>query len=388
MPRAGSSQLLIHATGPAWRWARVDADGRVLDQGQCAADAPNWPEAASIAVLADARLCTGLSLDLPELSGARLEQALRWAAEEYLAGAADEEHVVAAGRAADGRARCIVIAQARMAELVKHLQGQPLKLICPDALCLPWTPGQVSLAATPDSVLARWGEWEFGSFDPELAAEVLDAAVPAEAERVWYGGEQPGALQGSGLRVAGERLLVALAPAVLKPPVNLLSGPWRTREASDTARTWRWAGGLAAAVLLLAGVSLFAERQLLRGEAAELQALIDQRFAQAFPGITPAGRHRELAERELARLRFGQSAGLFDLMHRSAPVLAGQTGLIVEGLSFRDGQLELRVRATDVAALDELERRLRVLDLEASLQSASLDGQGASGRLRVSEGRG
>lgn len=385
MPRAGASQLLIHAVGPAWAWVSVDAEGSVLARGQCQPDAPDWPPGVATSVLVDARACTALTLELPELSGARLEQAVRWAAEEYLAGAADEEHVVSAGRAADGRIRCVVIADARMAALLGHLEGQKLRALCPDALCLPWAPGQVSMGRMHDSVLMRWGDWDFGSFDLELAADALATAVPRDAERVWYGGTLPSVLEGQSLRMAQDALTDALVPAALRPAVNLLSGPWRPRDASSGMRNWRWAAGLAAAVVLLGGATLAVERQMLRSESAQLQVAIDQRFSQAFPGVTPSGRHRELAERELARLRFGQSAGLLDLMHRTSPVVSGQAGLVLEGLSFRDGQLELRVRAADVAALDELERRLRALNLDAALQSASLDGQGASGRLRVRE---
>lgn len=388
MPRAGSSQLLIHAVGPTWCWASVDATGRVLASGQCDPDAPDWPAEGPLRLLTDARACTPLSLDLPELSGARLEQALRWAAEEYLAGAADEEHVVSAGRGDDGRTRCVVIAEAVMAALVDRFGARSLQLICPDALCLPWQPGQVSLSRAHDSVLMRWGEWQFGSFDQDLAAEVLASVAPSAVEPVWFGGEVPQSLAGAKLRREQDSLIKALAPAALNPEVNLLTGSWRPQDASGTARRWRWAAALAAVALLAGGATTAVERQLLRSESAALQIAIDQRFGQAFPGVTPAGRHRELAERELARLRFGQSAGLLDLMHRTAPVLSGQGGLAVEGLSFRDGQLELRVRAADVAALDELERRLRALDLDAALQSASLDGQGASGRLRVAERRG
>jgi len=385
MPRAGASQLLIHAVGPVWDWVSVGAESRVLARGQCRPDAPDWPTGVATRVLVDARACTALTLELPELSGVRLEQALRWAAEEYLAGAADEEHVVSAGRAADGRTRCVVIAAASMATLLEGLAGQKLRALCPDALCLPWAPGQVSLGRIHDSLLMRWGDWDFGSFDQELLADALATAVARDAERIWYGGTVPPALQGQSLRIAQDTLTDALVPAALHPAVNLLSGPWRPRDASASVRDWRWAAGLAAAAVLLGGATLGVERQMLRSESATLQAAIDQRFSQAFPGVTPAGRHRELAERELARLRFGQSAGLLDLMHRTSPVVSGQAGLMLEGLSFRDGQLELRVRAADVAALDELERRLRALNLDAVLQSASLDGQGASGRLRVSE---
>lgn len=385
MPRAGARQLLIHAVGPAWSWASRDSEGRIVARGQCDPDRPDWPSGLVTDVLADARECTGLSLELPELTGARLEQALRWAAEEYLAGAADEEHVVPAGRSPEGRTRCVVVAEARLAELVERLGNTRLRLVCPDALCLPWAPGRISLGQAGGSILIRWGEWEFGSFDSELALEVLATAVPEGGERVWYGGELPPDLKGEGVRVEHDTLIDALAPATRQPVVNLLSGAWRPVDASGAARGWRWAAGLAAAVLLVAVTSLAIERQLLRSESAALQQTIEERFSGAFPGVTPAGRHRELAERELAHLRFGQSAGLLDLMRRTSPVVSGQSGLTLEGLSFRDGQLELRVRAADVAALDELERRLRALNLNAAVQSASLDAQGASGRLRISE---
>ena len=385
MSRSSATQLLIHAVGARWSWVSVDAAGQVLERGQCDPADADWPTDLVVRVLVDARFCTPLCLELPELSGARLEQALRWAAEEYLAGAADEEHVVPAGRTADGRTRCVVIADARMAELLDQLDGLKIRALIPDALCLPWTAGQVSLASQADSVLMRWDDWQFGSFDEDMVAEVLATAVAPEAERVWYGGEPPATLADA-LHPAGPNdPLDALLPAALDPPVNLLSGRWRPRDGSDDRRGWRWAAGLAAAILLVAGLTPWLERQTLRNEAAALESEIDQRFSEAFPGLTPAGRHRELAERELARLRFGQSAGLLDLMHRTSPVLSGQAGLALDGLTFRDGQLELRVRAADVAALDELESRLRSLNLNAALQSASLDGEGASGRLRVSD---
>ncbi len=386
MPRAGASQLLIHAVGPVWSWASMDAEGRVVARGQCDPDRPDWPDGLAMHVLVDARACTGLSLDLPELSGARLEQAVRWAAEEYLAGAADEEHVVPAGRSADGRMRCVVVAEATMADWVERLGATRLHVVCPDALCLPWAPGRISLGRAGGSILMRWGEWEFGSFDLDMAREVLASAAAEGAVRVWYGGDVPADFHDDQtMQVESDSLIDALAPAARKPMVNLLSGAWRPVDASSASRNWRWVAGLATAVALVAVTTLAVERQLLRSESASLQVAIDERFSQAFPGVTPAGRHRELAERELARLRFGQSAGLLDLMRRTSPVVSGQSGLSVEGLSFRDGQLELRVRAADVAGLDELEQRLRAVNLDAAVQSASLDAQGASGRLRVGE---
>ena len=75
-------------------------------------------------------------------------------------------------------------------------------------------------------------------------------------------------------------------------------------------------------------------------------------------------------------------------MHRVAPVVDGQGRLQIERLDYREGVLELSLRAPDVAALEQLEQRLRALDLAAEVQTASLDEQGAQGRIRISRGGG
>ena len=85
-------------------------------------------------------------------------------------------------------------------------------------------------------------------------------------------------------------------------------------------------------------------------------------------------------------MRFGASGDLLALMGRLAPVVDAQADIVLEGLNYRDGWLELSVRGPDVASLDGLERRLSALGMAASLQSTSMGDDGASARLRVREG--
>ena len=383
MARSGQQKLFIHAQGARWRWLVTGATGSEASSGDCDPQQPNWPRNLPVHLLCDAALCTPLTVDLPQLSAARMEQALRWAAEEHLAGSAEDEHVVAGGRIADGRVRCLVIAQFDMHELLEPLEDQVVEQVCPDALCLPWSDGTPGLGESNGQVLARWGEWEFGSFEAELAVDLLDGVADRKAEWRWFGGTIPESLADRVRPASGTGLLESLAPQAASAPINLLSGRWAPGSARAAARNWQWVAGLAGLVLLVALAGLVLENHMLQARSEALQSAMDERFAAAFPGLSPAGRHRELAERELARLRFGQSAGLLEMMYRAAPVLAGQDGVFLDGLSYRDDSLEVRVRAPDVAALDELERRLRALDLSASVQSASLDGDGASGRIRI-----
>ncbi len=386
MTGSGQSRMLVHAVGNRWRWAVLDASRAVGAEGECDPSNPDWPTGLPVHVLCDAGRCTGLKLELPDMSGARLRQALRWAAEEHLAGSAEDEHVVDAGRDESGMLRCVVIANADMESLLSPLTGLSVESVCPDALCLPWSSGQVALAASGDEVLARWGDWDFGRFDASLADVLLEPV--ADGQWRWISGAVPAAL---GDRISAPAktppLLSVLADGLSDAPVNLLTGNWAPASTRSAGRQWRWVALLAGALIIAALAGLGLENRLLDTRSADLQEEIDARFAAAFPGIRPAGRHRELAERELARLRFGESAGLLDLMYRVSPVLSGQTGIALQGLSYRDAQLELDVRAPDVASLDALEQRLRALGLAAAVQSASLDDEGAAGRITV-EGSG
>lgn len=388
MARPRSENLVIHAAGSRWSWALLERGGSVTESGRCDPASPDWPLEKPATVLLDASRCLGLKLDLPPLRGHKLQQAMRWSAEEHLAGSAEDEHVVAGPRDDAGQLCCVSIANSVMTELVDRLEQVEAERMLPDALCLPWQPGRVSLAEHDGRILARWGDWSFTSFDAELAGDMIDSVAPVEAEWDWYGGQRPDWVDERGAtdRDQGQSLSAILARQAQSTDLNLLNGPWAPRSAAATQSQWRWTAILAGlAVLLVVGYAAL-ERYQLAQRSAELEAAIEQQFRQAFPEVGRIVRPKTQAERELARLRFGQAAGLLDLMHRVAPVIDGQEQIQVDRLDYRDGVLELGLRAPDVAALEQIEQRLRALDLSAEVQTASLDDQGASGRIRISRG--
>ncbi len=388
MARSGSDNLLIHALGDPWRWTLLDGQGRTVRSGQCSPDDPDWPTHCSMTVLVDAGRCTGLKVELPEMPAARLGQALRWAAEEHLAGSAEEEHVVAGRRDEEGRLNCVVISLETMDEIFRPFIGQPAECMVPDALCLPWQPGELALAESGERVLARWGENDFGSFEPELAEDMLAGVAPEGVRAVWYGGQRPDWLAPDAAEEASveQSLDQRLLEGARTAGVNLLSDRFSPRSAVTARSYWQWAAGLAVGLIAVVIATAAIEVNQLSRQGDRLQGEIEQRFSEVFPDVGRVVRPREQAERELARLRFGQAAGLLDLMNRTAPVIEGQEQVVLDGLNYRDGVLELTLRAPDVAALDQLEQRLRALDLTADVQSASLDEDGASGRIRVAGG--
>lgn len=392
MAQARADSLVIHAASPRWDWVLSGRDGQLRSQGSDVPQTPSWPQETPAIVLMDAARCVGLSLELPPLRGARLQQALRWAAEEHLAGSAEDEHVVAGPRGADGRLHCLSVAAEVMDELGEALEATAARLMLPDALCLPWQEGQVSLAQHDSRLLLRWGPWDFAALEIDQAEGLLETFLPADAQWCWLAGTMPAWLDSQRVHTVPQDrpLALLLAEQAPKLGVNLLAGPWAPKVAAQAQQRWRQVGVLALLVLALLLTSAGLEHRKLKQQSRALDEAIAAQYQQVFPeaGRRIPGREQALAERELARLRFGQAAGMLDLMHQVAPVLNGQEALVLDGLDYRDGTLELALRAPDVAALEQLEQRLRALGLGAAVQTASVDADGTSGRIRVRRGGG
>jgi type II secretory pathway component PulL len=145
-------------------------------------------------------------------------------------------------------------------------------------------------------------------------------------------------------------------------------------------------GGLAAGVAALALVSLAIEQQVLDHQANAVRDEVQARFAALFPNQPAMGRERELLARELAQLRFGQAAGLLELMARVQPVIQSNERLVVDALNYEAGQLELSLNADDVASLDRVVQQLKDMSLSASVSSATLSSSGAQGRVSIAMG--
>lgn len=374
-----AESLIFHI--PTQRWLRCGRDGRVIDEGSgrppAAGDTP-------VVALADMADCLCLTASLPELSGRRLNQALPYALEDRLAGSIDEQHVAAAGRDDTGDVRALVIERTRLQHYLDTLKSagiEPTALL-PDALCLPWRKGELSVMAAGDRLLARWGDWQAASLEPALFGTLLPELA---VDRIRCFGDLPDGF------AAGE-ILVEQAPGglnVLVPRAAAMTGQLLTGElAPATSRRhharWLWAAALAGVLILSQFLLAGLEYLQLRGQAQTSRAEVATHFSQAFPGITPvAGREKLLAERELARLRFGEAAGFIELLAAAAPVIESTEQTEVQSLDYRDGALEIRLRADSIAELERLERRLSDAGVDAGVQSASTYEDGADGRLLV-----
>ncbi|HKL54166.1 MAG TPA: type II secretion system protein GspL [Wenzhouxiangellaceae bacterium] len=383
MARNERYKLIDVVTGEAEIFASVD--GRV-------ALAQDAGEDAELVALVPADRCSLVRVDLPEMSGSRMSQALRWAIEDSIAGDPEQQHVVPVRRAHDGRLLCLVVARRDMDQWLAALPERPTRLV-PDAACLPRAEDEVVLMQLGDCVLARGGNETFDRIEPEL----LDSLVPEfiesagdQARLVWLGDKPPVELD----RFAPERrpgsasAMGLLAPAALGSSgaaFNLLQGRYAELERASTARQWRLAGWLAglAAFLLLAG--LLAEYTMLKREQSRLEQSVEARFTELFPDISTIVRPRAQAERALAELRGGSRDRFVQLMGAVSPLFSGAGGIEVTSVSYIDGTLDLELETASLADLEALQRQLRAQGIDAALQNVEVLTESTRGRIRISE---
>jgi type II secretion system protein L len=150
-----------------------------------------------------------------------------------------------------------------------------------------------------------------------------------------------------------------------------------------TLRPWRLPAGLAAGLLLihLAG-SLWELRQLKHSEAA-LDQSIAQAAAIALPGEPLSGNLRRRVEQRLNAISSGNGQQ-GDFLYVLAAVAAAHDNVPVThigSLSFKPGELEMRVTGPDAASLEQLNQALRAGGYQAEVSSGNRSGANFEGRI-------
>jgi len=387
---------------------RLDSEGRLSWLGGAGRTMPGIPprqrieQARRIVVLVPSEdvLLTGATLSAR--SQAQLLRALPFAVEDQLLAPVEDLHVVpvpAPGLDGDRRA-VLVVARTRLREWLDRLGTDGIRpdVLIPETLALaPATAlieaGRALVRVAPDAAFAcpagDLADWLRQTGIPSADLTVHDLRPPPA------GTTAADAASNDARRDAGARDGLGLLAASLPAAGNLLEGafaPAHRRAAGG--RLWRLAAALAALVVLLG----LAERGLgvlqLSRESAALQAAIDQRLREAVPeldGAALAGvEASQLLQRRLETLRGGSDEGLLGLLGRIAPVLTSGTRIQTRGIEYRNGALELGLRAPDVQTLDALRERLAMLPgLRAEITGtspvdAAQGGGGVDARIRVS----
>lgn len=355
-------------------------------------------------VLADAREIVVLvpsedvllaEVKLAARTRAQLAQAVPYAVEDLLLDPVEDLHF-AATRGAGDAVGVAVVARRTLRGWLDRLAADGIQpdVLLPESLALPVSPGRVHAVVEDARATLRLAPWSgfacgLGELDGRLArldAPSLDVHDFRAAPRL--------ALAGS-IASYQDRLrdpLAWFARHLPAAPPNLLDGSFAPRRRARGSRAWKIAAALAATVVVLAFADLGGEVWRLARTSDRLAALAREDAQAAFPEADTALFERLSPEQfmrdRLERLRGGAGAG--ELLRRLAgigPVIGSSSRIQTRGLEFRNGSLELALRAPDVAALDVVRERLAsVPGLRAEVTAANPGADGVDGRIRVLAG--
>jgi general secretion pathway protein L len=390
-------------------WLVTDSEGRPLapvntgplDEAAAAA------AGRRVAVLVPAADVLCLEVELPARSGARAAQLVPFALEEQLATDVETQHFAVAPADNAGRTAVAVVARALLEEWLARLASAGLRpeLLCTDAALMPRVAGTVVALLEGDTLSLSDGEQDErltlsappGGFaaalaialgDEQASTQLLLHANPPDWQRRSAEVEAArGQLAGLKVQLLASGALPWLAAQLpAARPTNLLQGTYAPRTALGAGWSrWRIATALAGALLLLhAGSQLYSLWHLGRSER-ELDAKI---AALAGPWL-PAGSEsvrRVLEPRLLEAQAQGGRSGLLPALQVLAQAMNGVSGARVRALDFRDGALQLKVRAGDAQSLDRINQGLRAAGWQAQLVSGGANGDAYEGNIQLRGG--
>ncbi len=386
-------------------YVRLAADGGLswLRQraGARAASVAGAPPAAALAAARDvvaivpAEDVLLTQATLSARSRAQLMQALPYAVEEQLLAPVDGLHF-AATAATGGPLGVAVVAKATLRGWLERLADDGIRpdVLVPETLALPLQVDRATLAIDGARVIARLAPWSaFACSFAELPGW-LALAGPRHPLDVHDFRNAPRLALPEHPASYHERQrdpLAYLASNLAAPPLNLLEGEFApARRRGGAGRTWRLAAWLAAACVLLACGGLVADVLRLSHESSRLDVLARDAVRAAFPDVDAAQLAR-LGPEAIVRHRLegggthaAAGGGLLRVLGDVAPILGATTRVQARGLEYRNGTLELALRAPDLASLDLIREQVAgKAGLRAELTAANPGADGVDGRIRI-----
>jgi general secretion pathway protein L len=410
-----SESLIIQLRdGSAPRWMVCNDDGQVLVNAVSGELAQAVPLATGrrVAVIVPGTDVLTTESDAPAKNAAKLAQVIPFALEERVADEIEDLHFAIGSRDSDtGRVPVTVVARARIDGWLAELRAAGLnpQAIYPEAALLPAMPGQLIALLDGDSFTLRLPEGPPLVLPALSIKDAIELALAGQVSQV-EGLEAPplGLLLYSGHdewqahqfevdalrdRFTGVKVqllpsgpLSVLAPAAASgDAVNLMQGALAVSSPlQKNWKSWRVAAVLAAALLCLHVGSRWYELHRLNKNEADLEASIQDAFRTAMPGQQNAVDARRRVERRLAELHgAGGSGSLLPALSALALARNSVPNATFEGLTFRNGEMDLRISAPNAAALDAISQQLRSANWQADIGGGNSNGDSYRGHLKI-----
>jgi general secretion pathway protein L len=378
---------------------RLAADGSMSwFDGRARAGAPSaavLARARSVWVLVPAEDVLLARVRIAARNRTQLRKALPYAVEDQLIDPVEDLHF-ASGPADGAEVGVAAVAKPTLRAWLARLEAAAIRPdgMLPESLAVPLAGQRPAALLDGDRAIVRLAPWSaFACGLAELPAFLSGAALdgPLDVHDARPRSTTPPALPPNSTRRQVDDALSVLAGGLAQAaPLNLLDGEFAPRHRHARGlRTWRLAAALAAAVVALALVVRGAEVLRLSRDAARIETAIGDIARKALPGVDAATLARSDPEQLLRERVQGlgggaSSEGLLRLLGAIAPVLGSTTRVQTRGMEYRNGILELGLRAPDVATLDAMrERFAAVPGIDAQVTAANAIESGIDGRVRI-----
>lgn len=413
---------LADLADPAADWIVVDSSGARLGppvKGPLSAAKIDVGERRLIVLLPASNVLT-TSVELPVKSPAKIQQALPFALEEFLADDVEDLHFAAGARRDNGKIPVSVINRATLEQWLDKLADAGLT---PDALVaetygLASIPGTISVLIANDQVFVNDGDdtelamqgvgpadalAAIGALDDGLGEEPAEDVPGVPRHVLIYcepGGEETYSHDFVALRHDFDSVDVKLLPDGVLPRlavtvatgagVNLLQGEFGAKtEYANLLRPWRFAAIL---LLALGGVGLAAKAidyaQLSRQEAG-----LKERFLAEYREIAPGTDEVRDPVAVISSLRARAGAGggaptvFLQSLEQLSQALRENSEARIQAISYRAGVVDVRLSAPSVSVLDNIQRLIdQGGSFEAAIQSTDQDGEKVNSRIQIQAG--
>lgn len=352
-------------------------------------------------VLAPAEEVTLFQVHLKARNRQQLQRAVPYALEDELADDVETLHFALGPDLGEDRYPVAVVSRNRMERWTSslHAAGLRPRALVPEMLALPLEEKTWTLLQEPGRCVVRTSPWEGFYADPELLPTLLELAWERSEARPetlhchCCSDASPPQTPGTAAVERDETCPMTLFGGGLdtQRPLDLLQGEYRPRAGTAKwMRPWLAAGVLLAVWVLIEMTAAWIELRDFRGQAAALRAQIEQVYKDTFPGVRRVVNARVQMEQKLKELRrtagSRKSGGLLPLLAAGAEAVAREKGVRVEGVSYRQGKVELRIEGEDLQALERIKQFVEGRGLAAEIQSADTSGQKVSARILIHAG--
>ncbi len=389
------------------QWLLVDAQGARLGavlQGSLQ-EAAALAAGRKVIVLVPGTEALHLEPVLPPLKGgAKLSQVVPFALEDQLASDVDALHFAVGKREVRPGTPVIVVSHDAMQAWIFALRAVGLQAdaLYTDNSLLPVTTDGTTLLIDAGRVAARPHDAPVTTLDVAPLSDALQLLLPAEpatplmiyVAETEYDAEQP-ALESIRERMSDVQIkllpdgvlpLLALQ-AARQGGINLLQGVYTPRTSLSTSlKPWRYAAALVAGLFVAHVAVKSIELIRLGRQESALDRQIAQTHAQGMPGAAPvaATEARRVFEQRLLQLQAGSgSSGLMLSLSTLTDAVGKVPDLQLDAVSYRNENVDLRIMAPNVDALEQIRQQAQARGVSAEIQSANPKDNRIDGRLQL-----